>query len=590
MNFMNHRSIKTVASLLIVAVPLIGVVRPACGGDNVSFWITETGGLFHDPGNWDGPVPDETVVAVFDLAGTYEVAFGALAASDRVLLRNGDVTFLLKNFTYSVDNPLFSTPSLAIGESVAASAELNIQGGTLETRFVNIGHAVNSFGSLLVGPGAALVSDLSVHVGASGNGWLEITDGGMVSNLVANIGLEEGAFGLATISGADALWSTQATLTVGEQGIGDLFILNGAAVTSQAGIIGGQFGSIGNVTVIGPGSGWFVDGPLDVGQNGFGSLLISGGGEVSTAGFATIGTFIEPDPKYPKLGGEGEVAVVGTGAVWEIGGDLHVGLFSTGLLEIADGGAVFSNNGFVNTLGSSIHPATVSVTGDGSIWWNAGDLLVRDLLEVRAGGLVAAESLDIAPYGTLQGDAAVQGFILNRGAIRPDGPPGDPYDPSIATMEIIGDYEQDPSGTLFIEVGYDVVEFDWITDVLEITGTATLSGTLEVPDVSADPHSVVYLDIITAESVTGEFDTLIAERLCCGREWTLIYTDTTVRLSTEPLPEGDLDGDGSVGVKDLLILLGSWGPCADCNDCPADIDGDCSVGVTDLLILLGNWG
>ena len=60
-------------------------------------------------------------------------------------------------------------------------------------------------------------------------------------------------------------------------------------------------------------------------------------------------------------------------------------------------------------------------------------------------------------------------------------------------------------------------------------------------------------------------------------------------ICDDPIP-GDLDGDGSVGVKDLLILLGEWGPCADCNDCLADIDGDCTVGVKDLLILLGNWG
>ena len=53
---------------------------------------------------------------------------------------------------------------------------------------------------------------------------------------------------------------------------------------------------------------------------------------------------------------------------------------------------------------------------------------------------------------------------------------------------------------------------------------------------------------------------------------------------------GDIDGDGSVGVSDLLILLGSWGPCADCNDCPADLDGDCNVGVADFLLLLANWG
>ena len=58
---------------------------------------------------------------------------------------------------------------------------------------------------------------------------------------------------------------------------------------------------------------------------------------------------------------------------------------------------------------------------------------------------------------------------------------------------------------------------------------------------------------------------------------------------TTPCP-GDLDGDGSVGASDLLILLVNWGPCADCDDCIADIDGDCTVGAIDLLILLVNWG
>jgi hypothetical protein len=55
-------------------------------------------------------------------------------------------------------------------------------------------------------------------------------------------------------------------------------------------------------------------------------------------------------------------------------------------------------------------------------------------------------------------------------------------------------------------------------------------------------------------------------------------------------PLGDLDGDCSVGASDLLILLVNWGPCADCDDCPADLDGNCIVGASDLLILLVNWG
>ncbi|MCH7925185.1 MAG: hypothetical protein IIC51_06590 [Planctomycetes bacterium] len=49
----------------------------------------------------------------------------------------------------------------------------------------------------------------------------------------------------------------------------------------------------------------------------------------------------------------------------------------------------------------------------------------------------------------------------------------------------------------------------------------------------------------------------------------------------------DLDDDGDVGVKDLLILLGAWGPC---KGCPADFDDSGDVGVKDLLILLGAWG
>jgi len=57
----------------------------------------------------------------------------------------------------------------------------------------------------------------------------------------------------------------------------------------------------------------------------------------------------------------------------------------------------------------------------------------------------------------------------------------------------------------------------------------------------------------------------------------------------EPTP-GDLDGDNVVGVSDLLILLGEWGPCPDQGECPADLDGDGTVGVSDLLELLSNWG
>ncbi len=53
---------------------------------------------------------------------------------------------------------------------------------------------------------------------------------------------------------------------------------------------------------------------------------------------------------------------------------------------------------------------------------------------------------------------------------------------------------------------------------------------------------------------------------------------------------GDIDGDGVIGVPDLLILLSLWGRCpGPTTPCPADFDCDGQVAVSDLLRLLANW-
>ena len=65
------------------------------------------------------------------------------------------------------------------------------------------------------------------------------------------------------------------------------------------------------------------------------------------------------------------------------------------------------------------------------------------------------------------------------------------------------------------------------------------------------------------------------------------FSSVAVRLTPIVPRLGDLDGDGVVGVSDLLILLGSWGAC---EGCPADLDGDGDVDAADLANLLGSWG
>ncbi len=69
--------------------------------------------------------------------------------------------------------------------------------------------------------------------------------------------------------------------------------------------------------------------------------------------------------------------------------------------------------------------------------------------------------------------------------------------------------------------------------------------------------------------------------------------DLAIRIEgtlVQPVCPWDIDNTGDVGVKDLLFLLGAWGPCPPKGDCPADFDNTGNVDVKDLLVLLGNWG
>jgi hypothetical protein len=49
---------------------------------------------------------------------------------------------------------------------------------------------------------------------------------------------------------------------------------------------------------------------------------------------------------------------------------------------------------------------------------------------------------------------------------------------------------------------------------------------------------------------------------------------------------GDLNGDGSVNVTDLLMIISAWGPCPDCVE---DLNGDGEVNVSDLLLIISYW-
>lgn len=63
----------------------------------------------------------------------------------------------------------------------------------------------------------------------------------------------------------------------------------------------------------------------------------------------------------------------------------------------------------------------------------------------------------------------------------------------------------------------------------------------------------------------------------------------SLALTPPPFRAEDLNRDGVVNSADVAILLNAWGPCTNCDSCPADLDGDCVVGSPDVAILLSAW-
>jgi hypothetical protein len=62
-------------------------------------------------------------------------------------------------------------------------------------------------------------------------------------------------------------------------------------------------------------------------------------------------------------------------------------------------------------------------------------------------------------------------------------------------------------------------------------------------------------------------------------------------VQTAAVP-GDVNGDGVVGVADVLAIIQSWGACAQpCPpSCVGDLTGDCLVNTNDLLLVIANFG
>ncbi|MCH8150837.1 MAG: hypothetical protein IH830_00505 [Planctomycetes bacterium] len=371
--------------------------------------------------------------------------------------------------------------------------------------------------------------------------------GGTLHGQFTDIGLAPGAFGTLTITGPTTQLLNDWQLRVGNQGAALLEISDGATAANGVASIAAGAGSFGDALVTGESTIWDCAGTLDVGNGGFGLLTISDGAQV----ISDDAIIAQQESSF------GNVIVSGPGSTWTILGTLDVGLLGFGTLTIENGAAVtnqiFATVGtfpLLDPFGEFGGIGEVIISGSDSTWTVNGDLYL---------GFLSAGRWTLSDGGK----ALVNGDLFRGDWLSLDDPPQ-----TIIELAASGDYQTAAMSVTGMADGFDP-RIDLIDGFVPQVGDT--------------------FQIATADGGLGAFEFDLPE-LPPPLIWHVIQDAQTVKLRVGPIP-GDLDGDGVVGILDLLALLAAWGPCPDPpQECPADLDNDTTVGILDLLTLLANWG
>ena len=322
------------------------------------------------------------------------------------------------------------------------------------------------------------LADMTVGDQSGDDGYLEISDGGLVSNSIGTVGNSAGSEGTATVTGAGSRWSNSGKLYVGNTGTGTLNVEAGGVVSNSVGSIGKNADSEGTVTVTGTGSHWNNSSFLSLGDTGTGTLNVQAGGVVSNA-TGYMGYF---------TGSEGTATVTGTGSQWKNSGNLTVGRRGTGTLDVEAGGVVSNTAGYLGLFADS--EGTATVTGAGSQWNNTSFLTVgrsgTGTLNVEAGGLVRASEVRVADSGSSTGTLNLKGGILSTGQVSEgSGSGGGTVIFDDGTLQLTGDqadlFSDFETGDVTLDAGGGTIDTQGftvgITTVLDGVGGLTKQGT-----------------------------------------------------------------------------------------------------------------
>ncbi|MHC4414314.1 MAG: hypothetical protein ACYS0G_03420, partial [Planctomycetota bacterium] len=444
-----RQSVKwaVIAAAVVAAMMLTSAAAEA---DTISWDGGGDGVTFEDPFNWmPDTVPGFFDWVIFDPPAPKHVEFASSPTNQRLDV-SGNVTFDLNGRNYSLARIAFP--------SIEVDGTLTISDGDV---YSATGVRLQS-GSLIVDGGFTDLDVLAddLDVGDPGPASLIIQNGAEVQCVSAYIATVEGSQGgTVIVTGDNSIWGIQDVLGVGNDGPGDLILSAGGLTFSRSALVGvDEVTGDGSVTITDAGSAWFNLGLAHVGAWGAGSVDITEGGMMWSES-ALVGSF---------AGSVGVATLEGSGSTWDNAFELHIGHQGSGALSVSNGASIACTSGVVGAFAGS--DGTVLVDGAGSSWTSAFSLTIGSFgtgsLVVTNSGTVAAPHMTISDSGDVGGDGILDADVLSEGVVSPGL--------SVGTLTVQGDYEQDASGRLEIELN------DLGNDVLAVADYAVVAGTLDI--------------------------------------------------------------------------------------------------------------
>lgn len=204
------------------------------------------------------------------------------------------------------------------------------------------------------------------------------------------------------------------------------------------------------------------------------------------------------------------------------GGQVDItGSLGASLVTVAAGTFHTVNTATVGTFVNAGGTAAVAGTGSLAV---GGTYLQTGVATLLGGGMISAAQVSLR-RGVLNGSGTIVGNLINAATINIGGVG------ATGVLAIMGDYTQTADGVLNIEIGGPEAITQY--DVLMITGSATLDGTLNLILINdyVPPSDATFLPISSEGTRTGAFATITGLMFSPFQAFLPTYFDNGLMLS-----------------------------------------------------------